>query len=161
MNSESIETVLTEVCEEIKSLKQLAEKQKAELENLSSDIKTFDGRLSEMRVTALPTNFTPIEGKLNDWFIKTQFILESYPKKIHREFHFHFFPKINIMEYYRTYSKLVLYFSLLLSIAGLFTIGQRWIEGYNERQQLIQIHSFESNQKPVQSIEKTMKRKNK
>jgi len=161
MKEESIETVLNEVCEEVRSLKQLCEAQNTQLEKFGNQVNVFDEKLSEMKAIPLSTDLSSVEEKINTGIKRLQIVLENYPKKINREFHLHLFPKMNIMDYYKTYSKLILYLTLLAIIAGLFGIGTKWIEGYNERQQLIQIHSFESNSNPVQPIEKTKKRINK
>lgn len=161
MKTDEIDTVLNNLCEEVKSLKQLCELQKAELEKLGSQVKAFDGKLLEMKATPLRTDLSSVEDKINIGIKRLQTALENYPKKIIREFHLHFFPKINIMDYYKTYSKLVLYLTILAITAGFVGVSMKWIEGYNERQQLIQLHSFELKQKPVQPIEKTKKRMNK
>jgi len=154
MKPDSIETVLNGVCEEVKSLKQLVELQKVELEKLGNQVRSFDGKLLEMKATPLHTDLSSIEEQVNVGIKRLHSALENYPKKITREFHFHFFPKINIKEYYQTYSKLVLYLSLLLLIAGLTTIAQKGIEGYNDRQYLIQTHAVESPQSSITPSEK-------
>ena len=65
------------------------------------------------------------------------------------------------MDYYKTYSKLILYLILLAMIAGFVGIGTKWIEGYNERQYLIQSRSLETQQTSVTPLEKAEKVKKK
>jgi len=73
----------------------------------------------------------------------------AQPKNTVREFSFHLFPKLNIMEYYRTYSRLLLVLSLFLVVAGLVSIGVKWIEGNNQREkQLPKVNNIEKYTEP-------------
>ena len=65
-------------------------------------------------------------------------MITAMPRAIKREWHFHFFPKLNIKEYYQTYSRLLLYGTIFLLGAGLVNIGWDWIKGYNQRQDYLE-----------------------
>jgi hypothetical protein len=144
MKPEEINQVLMEIFDELKTLKEQEEKRSKTLEDLSQVVKSFDEKLSTMKVTALPTDLTPVEQQLAKGINNLQAILESRPKNIIRYFNFHFFPKLNIKEYYRTYSKLVLYLTIIVLVAGLVNIGVEWIQGYNRRHELPSYHGIEN-----------------
>jgi hypothetical protein len=135
MKPEAVEQVLMEVLEELKTLKEQKEKEGKLLVALCQTVKSFEEKLSSMKVTALPTDLSHIEQQLKKGIIELQTILAAKPKNIIRDFNFHLFPKLNIKEYYQTYSKLVFYLTIFLLAAGLVNIGVEWIQGYNRRQE--------------------------
>jgi hypothetical protein len=114
-----------------------------------------------MKVTAMPTDLSPVERQLGKGINNLQIILTATPKNISRDFSFHLNPKLNIKEYYRNYSKLVFYFTIFLLAAGLVNIGVEWIQGYNRRQEgSPQFHGVEYNKEPpAQAEPKKGKRK--
>jgi hypothetical protein len=135
LKPEAIEHVLMEVLEELKTLKGQKEKEGKILEELCQTVKSFEEKLSSMKVTALPTDLAPVEQELRKGINDLQSILAAKPKNITRDFTFHLFPKLNIKEYYQTYSKLIFYLTFFLFAAGLVNIGVEWIQGYNRRQE--------------------------
>jgi hypothetical protein len=144
MKPEAIEQVLMEVLEELKTLKGQKEKEGKILEELCQTVKSFEEKLSTMKVTALPTDLSSVEQQLKKGIIGLQTIMEEKPKNITRDFNFHLFPKLNIKEYYQTYSKLVFYLTIFLLAAGLVNIGVEWIQGYNRRQEEVpRFHGIE------------------
>ncbi|HSZ86762.1 MAG TPA: hypothetical protein VK787_12085 [Puia sp.] len=113
-------------------------------------IKSFEEELATMKITALPTDLSPVTQTIENGIEEIKKILSAQPKSIIREFHFHLFPKINIKEYYQTYSKLILFIIIFALALALINFGDKWIEAYNQRQEELQ--QFQLNEKNKLSI---------
>ncbi len=135
MNEELIEPVLQEMLDDIKQLTEEVKSGKKTSEDAIDLLKNFDNKLSAIKVNAPEVNLSPVNKTIENGIFKITNAIEAQPKIIKREFHFHFFPKLNIMDYYRTYSRLVFWLTLFLLAGGLVDIGVEWIKGYNRRQQ--------------------------
>jgi hypothetical protein len=108
------------------------------LEEIRQKIKSFEERLAAMKATSLPTDLSPITQTIDKGIEEIKAVLSVQPKSIVREFHFHIFPKINIKEYYQTYSKLFLIFTIFALALALINFSDKWIEGYNRREEVRQ-----------------------
>src|SRR5580698_1682550 len=106
MKPEQTEILWKELFEILKKLTDQKEIDARKLEEIGQMIKSFEERSAAMEVTALPTDISPITHTIENGIEKIKTMLSAQPKSIVREFHFHLFPKINIKEYYQTYSKL-------------------------------------------------------
>ena len=134
MNEEVIEPVLQEMLEEIKQLTEEVKSGKKTSEDAIDLLKNFDNKLSEIKVSAPEVNLSPVNKTIENGIFKITNAIEAQSKIIRREFHFHFFPKLNIKEYYQTYSRLVCWMILLILSFGLLNLSVEWIKGYNQRQ---------------------------
>ena len=143
MNTEVIEPVLQEMLEEIKQLTEEAKSGKKKSEDAIELLKNFDNKISDIKVNAPEVNLSSINKCIENGIFKITNAIEAQPKIIRREFHFHFFPKLNINEYYQTYSRLVFWLTLFLLAGGLVDIGVKWIEGYNQREE--NSHGYQQN----------------
>ena len=85
MKPEAIEQVLMEVLEELKTLKGQKEKESRTLEDLCQTVKSFDEKLSTMKVTALPTDLSYPIGELPLKISKKNIkvIVSSYGEAVH------------------------------------------------------------------------------
>ena len=133
MKEEVIEPVLQEMLEEIKQLAEEVKRSKKTNEEAIELLKKCDNKLSEIKVNASEVNLSPVNKTIENGISRITNAIEAQPKIIRREFHFHFFPKINIKEYYQTYSRFVLFAILLLLAFGLVEFSFKWIDGYNQR----------------------------
>src|SRR6185437_5453289 len=101
---------------------------------LNSRFAQFEEKLEKQKEITVSVDTKPILDIVKKAIEDIELTVAAQPKNTVREFSFHLFPKLNIMEYYRTYSRLLLVLSLFLVVAGLVSIGVKWIEGYNQRE---------------------------
>lgn len=134
MNEHLIEPVLTEILEDIIELSRKVEGARKINEQVCELLSSFDKKLSDVKINAPAIDLGPVNEKIENGVLEIKTTLDAQPKTIKRDCNFHLFPKINIKEYYQTYSKLVLYGTIFLLAAGLVNIGWEWIDGYNKRQ---------------------------
>jgi hypothetical protein len=145
MKPEQAEILWKELFEILKILTDQKAIDTATQEKILQVVRSFDEKLTNMQVTALPTDLSPVDQTIYNGIEELKKIVSAQPKTIVREFHFHLFPKINIKEYYQTYSSLAFCLGIFLLEFGLTIFGVKWIDGYNQRQEELQ--QFQLNEK--------------
>ncbi|HEX4373835.1 MAG TPA: hypothetical protein VHZ50_11075 [Puia sp.] len=161
MKPEQAEILWKELFEILKILTDQKEIEAAKLEEIRQMIKSFEENLVAMKMTALPTDLSPVVQTINNGIEELKKIVLAQPKSVVREFHFHLFPKINIKEYYQTYGKLLLFITIFALALAFINFSDKWIEGYNQRQkELQQVQLKEKNKlSPLEDDQHILKQK--
>ena len=134
MKQDESERIDNLVLRELESFKKQQEKDSKAIAKALQVVETFDEKMTGMRTVPLETDLRSVKELIEEQNLRTQAMIAAIPKAIKREYHFHFFPKLNIKEYYQTYSRLMLYAIILILAAGLVNTSWEWIRGYNQRQ---------------------------
>jgi hypothetical protein len=135
MKQDGSEEIEMAILQDLKMFKRQQEKDSKAIAQALEKIDTFYDKLASMKALPLETDLRPVKELIEEQNLRIQTMIAAIPKAVKREYHFHFFPKLNIKEYYQTYSRLMLYAIILILAAGLVNIGWEWIRGYNQRQE--------------------------
>lgn len=131
MENEVIQTVLTEVLEELKELKQQNAKLVAVVENLDNKIDDFELKLSNVKVTAPATDLKPIISSINEGVLRLENIIARQPKNVTRQYRILLFPKNEAREYYKIVLGRLLFWMMVFLIATYsFVIGKELGQGF-------------------------------
>lgn len=142
------------VLRELENFKKQQEKDGKAIAKVLQAVETFDEKMTSKKTVPLETDLSPVKELIEEQNLRTQAMIAAIPKVIKREYHFHFFPKVNIKEYYQTYSRLLFYGIIFLLAAGLVNIGWEWIKGYNQRQDYLeQIEALKQNEENELQLE--------
>ncbi len=150
MKQDGSEEIEMAILQDLKMFRKQQEKDSKTIAQALEKIDAFYEKLTSMKALPLETDLTPVKELIAEQHLKTEAMIAAIPRAIKREYHFHFFPKINIKEYYQTYSRLILCAIILILAAGLVNIGWEWIKGYNQRQdnleQIEALKQYEGNE---------------
>jgi hypothetical protein len=147
MKQDESEEIDNLVLRELENFKKQKEKDGKAIAKVLQAVETFDEKMTSKKTVPLETDLSPVKELIKEQNLRIQAMIAAIPKVIKREYHFHFFPKINIKEYYQTYSRLLFYGTIFLFAAGLVNIGWEWIKGYNQRQDYLeQIEALKQNE---------------
>jgi hypothetical protein len=135
MQQDTLAKVLNEVCQDLENIKKQNQENVKHVKHVIERLDGIDNKFSSIKVEAEPVDLLPMEQLILKSIADITTNINAQPKPIVREFHFHFFPKMNIKEYYQTYSKLVLYLILLTLTFCFVDVCVEGIEGYNQRQE--------------------------
>jgi hypothetical protein len=128
METEILQTVLTEVLEELKELKQQVTKLMAVVADLTNKVDDFELKLSNIKVSAPPTNLEPITSTLKEGIFRLQGIIGGQPKSITRNIRVLLFPEHD-REYYRiVFGRLLFWMMIFLMSTYLFSVGKQFID---------------------------------
>jgi predicted nucleic acid-binding Zn-ribbon protein len=86
METEIMQTVLNEVLEELKELKQQVAKLMAVMADLNNKVDDFEIKLSNIKVSAPPTNLEPITSTVKEGIFRLRGVIEEQPKSIIRQY---------------------------------------------------------------------------
>src|SRR5580704_18227025 len=135
MQQDTLTNVLNEVCEDLEHIKKQNQENVNDVKHMIDRLDGIDKKFSAIKVESEPVDLSPMEQLILNSISDIITNINAQPKPIVKEYHFHLFPKMNIKEYYQTYSKLVLYLILLVLTFRFANICAEGIEGYNQRQE--------------------------
>ncbi len=99
MEEEVLQTVLTELLQELKEVRQQqAETAKAVIE-LKNKVGGFDQKLIDVKITTPAVNVQPIIAVIDNGLDKIKSTIEAQPKSIIKQFKVLLFPEYNAGEY--------------------------------------------------------------
>ncbi len=129
METEVLQTVLTELLQEFKEVKQQqAETTKALLE-MKNKVAGFDQKLGDVKVVTPAVNVQPITAVIENGLDKIKSTIEAQPKSITKQFRVLLFPEYNAMAYYKVVLGRVLFWTLMFLIATyLYFLAKEFIE---------------------------------
>jgi len=131
METEILQTVLTELLQEFKEVRQ----QQAETANVLLEMKNkvagFEQRLGDIKIVAPSVNVQPITSAIDDGLDKIKNTIEAQPKSITKQFRVLLFPEYRATEYYKLVFGRVLFWMLMFLIATyLYFLCKQFIRGY-------------------------------
>jgi hypothetical protein len=129
METEMIQTVLTELVEELKELKQQDAKLMAVVSDLNNKVDDFELKLTNIKVTAPATDLKPITSTVHEQLLRIGGIIEEQPKSITRNFRILLFPEHGAREYYKlVFGRLLFWMMIFLIATYLFSLGKQFID---------------------------------
>jgi hypothetical protein len=132
METDIVHTVLNEVLEDLKELKHQQVNLTAVISDLNNKVDDFELKLSNIKVTAQPTNLEPVTSTIDLGISRLGGIIEEQPKSITRQIKFQFFPEYGATEYYKiVFGRLLFWMMIFLIATYLFALGRQFIDGYN------------------------------
>jgi hypothetical protein len=132
METDVVHTVLNEVLEDLKELKHQQVNLTTVISDLNNKVDDFELKLSDIKVTAPPTNLEPIMSAIDLGIYWLGGIIEEQPKSITRQIKFQFFPEYGATEYYKiVFGRLLFWMMIFLIATYLFALGKQFVEGYN------------------------------
>jgi hypothetical protein len=132
METEIMQTVLNEVLEELKELHRQQANLTTVISDLNNKVDGFELKLTDIKVTAPPTNLEPVTSAIDGGILRLGVIIEQQPKSITRHFKFQLFPEYDAPEYYKMVFGRLLFWMMIFVIATyLFALGKQLVEGYN------------------------------
>jgi hypothetical protein len=129
METEMIQTVLTELVEELKELKQQDAKLMAVVSDLNNKVDEFELKLTNIKVVAPATDLEPITSAVHEQLFRIGGIIEEQPKNITREYKILLFPEHGAREYYKlVFGRLLFWMMIFLIATYLFSLGKQFID---------------------------------
>src|SRR5437868_14304463 len=101
MDNEVIKTVLNEVLEEFKEVKQQQIQTLKTLLKMKANVVDFEEKLTRLNMTPPEINTQPITYEIAKGFDEVKDVIEAQPKSITRQLRIMFFPENNATEYYK------------------------------------------------------------
>ena len=130
METEIMQTVLNEVLEELKELKQQIAKLMTAATNLVNKVDDFEPNLNNIKVTAPATTIETITSALHEGVLRLARIIDDQPKSITRQYRILLFPESGAREYYRVvFGRLLFWMISFLVVTYIFSLGKRFIDG--------------------------------
>ena len=131
MEREIIETVLTDILEELKQLKTLATNNtNATLDN-ANRLKVITDKLESKQPIKPDINTQSIEQIILSGLARINSTMNQKPAPVKREFRILLFPEYNTSEYYRIVFGRIIFWLVMLVIAKyLYLLGSAWIAGH-------------------------------
>ena len=128
MEKEIIETVLTEMLEELKELRKLnIENANVAIEN-GNRLSSIEKKLGNNKITEPYINTQHLERIIFLGMEKINVRIDQKPAPVRREFRILLFPEYNTKEYYRIVFGRILFWLVLLVIAKyLYLLANEWI----------------------------------
>lgn len=148
METEIMQSVLTEVLEELKEVKQQQEKIQKNLLTLTEKVDGFEQKLSAIKVTPPAVNLTPVITTILQGLDKIKDTIVSQPKSITRQVRILLFPEYGAGEYYGLiFGRLLMCIFFIFIACFLFMLGKEYIYEYlwkirNDKKDLTYISSI-------------------
>ncbi len=151
MEPEIIETVLKEILEEIKIIRQ----ENAEKEKFTRDITDKIQSLEKMlsaQIKPPEINLLPVQVQLDSGIKNIEKTIQEQPKNIIRKTQILLFPETGAREYYRlVFGRLFFWMMMFLLATYMFSLSKQFIDNWKEvterKNELIQRHSGLPDQK--------------
>ena len=159
MDSEIIETVLTEILGELKQSNLLNKENNLALTENKSRVISIEKKLESKDELKTVVDTGPLEQIMSKSINNISVMIEKRPEKVSREFRILLFPEHNAREYYRIVFGRIIFWLVLLVIAKYFYLfGREWISKSSENQKYknawesLYQQQGKSNQKIMQKI---------
>src|SRR6186713_2999420 len=124
MELEIVETVLTEILQEIKTSNQLTTGLIEQGKKLEEKVDGFNQKLAQLKVIAPPVDTKPMEKELVNFHVEVCRIVAKQPKTVIRQVRILLFPETNAGQYYKIIFGRLIPWGLAFVVAWyLFSLG--------------------------------------
>ncbi len=131
MEEEILQTVLTEVLQELNELKQQQAETAKALVELETKVGGFEQKLMDVKISTPAINVQPITTAIDSGLNKIKNTIEAQPKSITKQFRVLLFPEYNTMGYYKVVFEKVLFWMLMfLIVTYLYFLCKQYFKGY-------------------------------
>lgn len=131
MENEVIQTVLTEVLEELKEVRQQQVAMTKALLQVQENLAGFEAKLDATKIGAPTIDIRPIKSVVDAGIDKIKSTIEAQPKTIIKQYRILLFPEYNAGEYYKLVFGRVLFWMLMfLVVRYLYLLGKEFIGKY-------------------------------
>jgi hypothetical protein len=128
METEIIHTVLREVLDELKEVKQKQGEESSSILHLREKMEKIEEKLPVRDSISRATNSVTITSRITNELAQIKELVEAQPKSIAREFRVLLFPEHNATEYYRiVFGRLIFWMTMILISTYLFVLGKEYI----------------------------------
>ena len=129
MEEEVIKTVLNEVLQELKEVKQ----KHSEIINFANGLKKkvdgFEQKLTEIKFVPPAIDLSPVTSGIYKGLDKVNGAIEAQPKSVRKEFRILLFPEYNATENYKiVFGRLLFWMVVVLVATYLFVLGKHLID---------------------------------
>lgn len=131
MENEVLQTVLTEVLEELKEVRRQQVQIARVLLEVQEKVAGCEVKLTSCKINTPAAYVGPITTAINNALQKIESSIEARPKNITKQFRVLLFPEYNAGEYYKLVFGRVLFWMLMfLTVTYLYLLGKDFIEKY-------------------------------
>ena len=128
MENEIIETVLTEILEELRELKKVTRDHAIAIAENGNRLTGIDQKLQAKQVARTEINTQSIERLIFSGMERINATIEQKPAAVRREFRILLFPEYNTREYYRiVFGRIISWLVLLVIARYLYLLGSTWL----------------------------------
>ncbi len=159
MDSEIIETVLTEILGELKQSNLLIKENNQVLTENQSRLLSLEKKLESKDQIKPIVDIRPLEQIMSRSINNISAMIDKRPDKVGREFRILLFPEHNAREYYRIVFGRIIFWLVILVIAKYaYLLGSEWIAKkyenpkYKKAWEILYKNQGKSNQKMMQKI---------
>jgi hypothetical protein len=136
MEPKIIETVLTEVLNELKDNNQAILELTGKMTTLGDKVAAFEKNQEQLKIVAPPANTAPIEKLAENYFLKFYRLVEAQPKKVVRQFRLVLFPETNTDRYYKiVFGRIIPWSYGLAAVFFLISFGKQYVSSWSEIQE--------------------------
>jgi hypothetical protein len=129
LETEILQTVLTELLQEFKEVKQQQVETAKALLEMRNKVAGFEQKLTDVKIVTPSVNVQPLTIAIDNGLDKIKSTIEAQPKSITKQFRIMLFPEYGTMEYYKLVFGRVLFWMLMFLIATyLYLLGREFIE---------------------------------
>lgn len=135
MDSEIIETVLTEILGELKQSNLLNKENNQVLSENQSRLIAIQKKLESKDEKKPVVDIRPLEQTMAKGINNISAMIDKRPEKLNREFRILLFPEHNTKEYYRiVFGRIISWLVILVIAKYFYLLGSEWISQNNEDQ---------------------------
>ena len=136
METKILETVLTEVLEELKNNSQAILELTGEVTVLKEKVSVFEKKQEQLQIIAPPADTAPIEKVAENYFLEFYRLVEAQPKKVVRQLRLVLFPETNTDRYYKiVFGRIIPWSYGLAAVFFLISLGKQYVSSWSEVQE--------------------------
>jgi len=136
MEPKILETVLTEVLEELKNNSQAILELTGEVTVLKEKVSAFEKKQEQLQIIAPPADTARIEKVAGNYFLEFYRLVEAQPKKVVRQFRLVLFPETNTDRYYKiVFGRLIPWSFGLAAAFFLVSLGKQYVSSWSAVQE--------------------------
>jgi len=136
MEPKILETVLTEVLEELKNNTQAILELTEEVTVLKEKVSVFEKKQEQLQIIAPPADTAPIEKVAENYFLEFCRLVEAQPKKVVRQFRLVLFPETNTDRYYKiVFGRIIPWSYGLAAVFFLISLSKQYVSSWSEVQE--------------------------
>jgi len=136
MEPKILETVLTEVLEELKNNSQAILELTEEVTVLKEKVSVFEKKQEQLQIIAPPADTAPIEKVAENYFLEFCRLVEAQPKKVVRQLRLVLFPEYNTDRYYKiVFGRIIPWSFGLAAVFFLVSLGKQYVSSWSEVQE--------------------------
>lgn len=159
MEKEIIETVLTDISEDLRHSNKLNNENSKVVSEMKARLEAFEKKLDKTSLALGNGGIGEIEKIISKRFDNLGAKLEERPEKTRREFRILLFPEYNTREYYKVvFGKIIFWLVILVLAKYAYLLGHEWIskeyedQKYKKAWENLYKHQGNANQKMMQRL---------